>query len=102
MLSNPQYRAAVAQKQAAQARATALHEQGAPDAETFAAAQDDLAASTTIARIERAAAAGDPTLVNARAHLQAAAAERQGLQNGVRAQVMNDPDWQAAKQQLAP
>jgi hypothetical protein len=101
LLARPDYRAAVDQKQAAQDRAAALHEQGgASDADIFAAAEEDLSASTTISHIERASA-NDSTLVEARTRLQAASLARQALYNQLKSRVMSDPQWQAAKQQLA-
>jgi len=98
--SRPDYRAALEQKQEAQQLAAALHEQGASLSAVWPVAQRDLEASTTLTRLQREAMAGEPELVHAQDRLQAAVAARRSLQEGLRAQIMNDPQWQQARQEL--
>jgi len=98
--SQPQYRAAMAEKQEAEQLAASLHERGASVEEVWPVALHDLQASQTITRIRNEALAGEPDVLEARARLQAAVAARRSLQEGLRTQIMSDPKWRQARVEL--
>ena len=84
---NPDYVAAVNDKQAAGAQVAALRAKGedSPD-QIMPLAQRGLEAGQQIAQIERAAIAKDPDVVSAKAHLAAAIAAHNAAQGGAAAQ----------------
>ena len=97
----PDYQAAVAQKQAAEELADQM--QSSADyspAEMMPIAQRDLAAGKLITQLQTQALAADPQWLAARARLQSTAAGRVAMQNQLHADLLNDPSWQAAREQL--
>jgi hypothetical protein len=98
--SRPDYQSAAARKQAAQQLAADLRQSGASVEQIIAAAQSALEAGKTLTQIEQQAAAGDLELIGARARVQEVAAARQEMQAGVRAAVLNDPQWQHTSRRL--
>ena len=95
------YQTAVAQKQAAQELADQMHASADySPAEMMPVAQRDLAAGKLITQLQTQALASDPQWLVARERLQSTAAGRVAMQNQLHADLLNDPSWQAARQQL--
>jgi hypothetical protein len=82
---DPDYKAAVSDKQAAQSEVAALRAKGEDD-QILTVAQRGLEAGQRIAQIEREAIAKDPDVISARAHLAAAVAAHNAAQGGAAAQ----------------
>jgi hypothetical protein len=95
------YQAAVAEKQAAQEVADQMHASAdySPE-EMTPIAQRDLAADKLITQLQTQALAADPQWLAARERLQSTANGRLAMQSQLHADLLNDPSWQAARQQL--
>jgi hypothetical protein len=97
----PDYRAAVAQKQAAQEGVDRMNASGdAIPEEMTPLAENELAARKLTTHLQTQALSSDPQWLDARARLQSSAAGRDAMQSQLHAALLNDPQWQAARQQL--
>jgi len=93
---DPDYKAAVSDKQAAQDQVAALRAKGDDD-QILPVARRGLEAGQRIAQIEREAAAKDPDVISARAHLAAAVVAHKAAQGGAAAEgTVNVPGASAA------
>ena len=63
-------------------------------------AQHKLATGELITQLQTQALAADPQWLAARDRLQSTAAGRVAMQNQLHADLLNDPSWQSARQQL--
>jgi len=99
--ARPDYQTAMAQKQAAEELANQMNASGNySPAEMTSIADRALEAGKQITQLQTQALSTDPQWLTARARLQATAAGRVAMQNQLHADVLNDPTWQAARQQL--
>jgi hypothetical protein len=97
----PDYRAAIAQKQAAQEGVDQMNASGdASPEEMTPLAQNELAARKLTTHLQTQALSSDPQWLDARARLQSSAAGRDAMQSQLHAALLNDPQWQAARLQL--
>lgn len=95
------YQAALAQRQAAQEVVDQMHAGGNETPEEMTPlAQRRLDAAKAITQMQVQALQADPQWVAAHNQLLATAAGRVAMQNQLRADLVNDPLWRAARQQL--